>query len=120
MARHERLCPLILSLYGHPDAGGYWEKHCETHLGTVGFTPIPEWRSCFWHDELKLMLTVYVDDFKLSGPKENLAEGWRRIRSGITTDDPHPLGLYLGCYHEAVEKTLPNGVKIRGRCYNQE
>ena len=40
MARHERLCPLILSLYGHPDAGGYWEKHCETHLGKVGFTPI--------------------------------------------------------------------------------
>ena len=60
MARHERLCPLILSLYGHPDAGGYWEKHCETHLGKVGFTPIPEWRSCFWHDELNLMLTVYV------------------------------------------------------------
>ena len=23
------VCPLILSLYSHPDAGGYWEKHCE-------------------------------------------------------------------------------------------
>ena len=24
--------PLRLALYGHPDSGGYWEKHCETHL----------------------------------------------------------------------------------------
>ena len=43
------VCPLILALYGHPDAGGYWEAHCESHLKSVGFTPIDEWRSCFWH-----------------------------------------------------------------------
>ena len=29
------VCPLMLALYGHPDAGGYWEKHCEAHLHGV-------------------------------------------------------------------------------------
>ncbi len=31
--------PLRLALYGHPDAGGYWEQHCEAHLSKVGFVP---------------------------------------------------------------------------------
>jgi hypothetical protein len=74
------VCPLILALYGHPDSGGYWEKHCEKELRAVGFTPIPEWRSCFWHDALKLYLVVYVDDFKMSGPERNLRKGWALIR----------------------------------------
>ena len=26
------VCPLLLALYGHPDAGGYWEEHCEKHV----------------------------------------------------------------------------------------
>jgi len=30
------VCPLRYALYGHPDAGGYWEAHCEKHLGEVG------------------------------------------------------------------------------------
>ena len=24
------VCPLRLALYGHPDSGGFWERHCET------------------------------------------------------------------------------------------
>ena len=34
------VCPLVLALYGHPDSGGYWEKHCDAHLKNVGFEPI--------------------------------------------------------------------------------
>eukprot|EP00959_Pyramimonas_sp_CCMP1952_P456748 9473678-Pyramimonas_sp.AAC.1 len=45
------VCPLILSLYGHPDSGGYWEQHCEGHVTAK---------------EPKLFLTSYVDDFKLA------------------------------------------------------
>ena len=54
------------------------------------------WESCFLHPELKLVLSVYVDDFKLAGPVGNMAEGWKRIRSVIKMDDPTPLGKYLG------------------------
>ncbi len=30
------VCPLRLALYGHPDSGGYWEKHCAEHLLSIG------------------------------------------------------------------------------------
>ena len=28
------VCPLILNLYGHPDAGTYWQDHCDCLLYT--------------------------------------------------------------------------------------
>jgi len=61
--------PLVLALYGHPDAGGFWELHCEKALKEVGFTrAAPDWKSVFRHEALDLLLVVYVDDFKLAGP----------------------------------------------------
>ena len=50
--------PLKLALYGHPDSGGHWEAHCAKHLRSVGYTEIDPWRSCFWHEQLKLFLVV--------------------------------------------------------------
>ena len=32
------------ALYGHPDAGTYWEQKCDAHVKAVGFVPIGlEW-----------------------------------------------------------------------------
>ena len=62
------VCPLVLSLYGHPDAGGHWERHCDGVLQSKGWAPIPGWRSCYWHQECETYLIVYVDDFKMAGP----------------------------------------------------
>ena len=57
----------------------------------------PGWECLFYHRRLKLILSVYVDDFKLVGKKENLKEGWRLITgSGLVLDLPTPLGDYLG------------------------
>ena len=70
------MCLLQKALYGHPESGGLWEKHCNERLLRAGFEPIENWPSMFWHDGLKLLLMVYVDDFKMSGPKANLAKGW--------------------------------------------
>ena len=58
------VCPLRLALYGHPDAGGYWEQHSQEKLKAIGFELIEGWRSCFYHPKLKLFLTVYLDNFK--------------------------------------------------------
>ena len=82
---------LKLALYGHPDAGGYWERHCEEHLTSIGFVPVPDWRGTYWHPELKLLLMVYVDDFKMAGPSANFAKGWSMIRQKIKIDEPHAI-----------------------------
>ena len=48
------------------------------------------WPSVFWHPHLRLLLAVYVDDFKMAGPKDNLAKGWELIGSRIDIDT-HPI-----------------------------
>ena len=93
------VCPLVLALYGHPDSGGFWEKHCDAHLRTIGFEPIEDWLSCYWHDETRSLLVVYVDDFKLAGPADQLEHLWDSIRDGLTMDPPTEQGKYLGCDH---------------------
>jgi hypothetical protein len=113
------VCPLILALYGHPDAGGFWEKHCDAHLKAQGFIVVDQWNSTYWHKGKKLLLVVYVDDFKMSGPKQNMADGWKLISSstpttaGITMDKATPSGRYLGCDHITVQTTVPDGFDPR-------
>ena len=63
----------------------------------------------------QLFLTVYVDDFKMAGPSANLARGWKMIRQHITTGDPTPLGLYLGCEHRLSDVPLPGCTRV-ARC----
>ena len=90
--------PLVLALYGHPDSGGFWERHCEDCLARVGFRAVhPEcWPSIFWHDELSLLLAVYVDDFKLAGPEANHEKGWELIGKHIDVDTAEEVGRFLG------------------------
>mgnify|MGYP003323707049 CR=1 FL=1 len=96
------------ALYGHPDSGTYWEKHCDAHLTKVGFKPVgKEWPSCYIHPLLKLFLIVYVDDFKMAGPKHQLEEAWKLIRTKITLDEPRPFGRFLGCEHRLVQRVSP-------------
>ena len=93
------VCPLVLALYGHPDAGSYWEQHCEKALLSLGYTPIEGWRSCFFHKGLNLFLVVYVDDMKMAGPKQNHDIGWKQIGAKLNVGKPTPVERYLGCYH---------------------
>ena len=103
------MVPMVLALYGHPDSGGIWEQHLNANLAKKGWRQIlPEmWQSIFRHDELDLILVVYVDDFKMAGPKKNLAKGWAGIRSVVDLGEPEPCDRYFGRMH--VEK---NGVKL--------
>ena len=77
--------PLVLALYGHPDAGGFWEQHCTIALLKAGFQPIEggTWKSVFWHPRYDLLLVVYVDDFKMAGPKANLEKAWELFRKDL-------------------------------------
>ena len=44
-----------------------------------GFEPLPGWECLFFHRPLKLILSAYVDDFKLVGKKSSMTQGWDLI-----------------------------------------
>ena len=63
--------PLECNLYGHPLAGLLWERHLEEILIEIGWEKVSGWECLYLHRKMKLFLSVYVDDFKLVGKKEN-------------------------------------------------
>ena len=109
------VCRLRLALYGHPDAGTCWERHCESKLEVAGFRPVPNWAGCFVHKTLKAFLTVYVDDFKLAAAEKDAQTAWKLIRDQLQLEDPTPLDRYLGCNHCLIERPLDKATKIPGR-----
>ena len=111
---------LFRALYGHPDSGTMWEQHCDTHVKSVGFAPVgEEWPSCYFHHKLRVFLVIYVDDFKMAGPKSNLSSGWSLLQKGLVIETPVPIGVYLGCGHE--EGTTKVGdIVARTMTYNME
>ena len=97
----------MLNLYGHPLAGLYWERHCQSALLKLGFQLVKGWECLYFHADDRLFLSVYVDDFKMAGLKTNLSSMWSRIRKVIDLDDPVPLNgsTYLGCRQDTVRVT---------------
>lgn len=121
------VCPLVLALYGHPDCGGFWEKHCNDHLEDIGFKSIPDWPSCYWHQEEGCMLIVYVDDFKCSGPSEAVDRLCKRMQEpakntiGIEMDPPTAPNKFLGCDHKYSERISPiTGKTVKAIEYDME
>ena len=101
------------ALYGHPDGGTCWDRHCDVCIKSQGLVPIDDWPSCYFHEKYKLFLMVYVDDFKMAGPEDRLEKGWELVReSGLKIEDPTPPGLFPGCVHERFE-SIVNGTKVR-------
>ena len=99
------MCVLHKALYGHPDAGGLWERHLNKAIKAIGGIPVDEHPSSFWFSELKLLLTVYVDDLLLSGPAKVHEQLWKALQGqNIRIDPPEPLARFLGRHHEFCEE----------------
>ena len=96
------VCLLQKSLYGHPESGGHWEQHFEAAVKACGGVAVENHPSTFWFSELKLLLTVYVDDLLLSGPEANHAKLWGQLRQKVDIEDPEPLDRFLGRSHVQV------------------
>ena len=102
---------LVLALYGHPESGGHWEIFAHKMLLSEGWTPVsPDaMRSVYWHPKFKSVLILYVDDFRISGPKSSMQAAWASIRKHIRTGEPEPSGKFLGCDHKLSQKVIPAG-----------
>ena len=49
---------------------------------------------------------VYVDDFKLVAPRENLKVLWKLIGQKLSLEPPTPFGRFRGCETQTYEVTL--------------
>ena len=58
---------------------------------------------------------IYVDYFRMPGPKENLAKAWKLLTTGenaLTLDPPKPPDRELGCFHRRFDAVV-NGQPVR-------
>ena len=92
------VCPLVLALYGHPLSGTYWENYYTGILvNKCCFERVPGWECLFFHRQLKVFLSIYVDGFKLAGCAMGLPEALELVRKhGLKLDPPEKFGQYLG------------------------
>ena len=72
--------PLERNLYGHPLAGLLWERQFEKILLKYGWEKVSNWECLFVHREKGLFLSVYVDDIKLAGKKQNINPMWKVLK----------------------------------------
>ena len=69
---------------------------------------------------MSLLLTIYVDDFKLAGPTQNLQKGWSLLRMRLDIGEESDTGMYLGCNIIKKELALSNGVLAQAVIYDME
>ena len=91
--------PLERNLYGHPLAGLLWERQLEKILLKYGWEKIPNWECLFVHREEGLFLSVYVDDMKLAGKKQNIDPMWKVLNKEVDLGEPRSFLDHenLGC-----------------------
>ena len=103
---------LIKTLYGHPESGAHWEKHFETILkdpnNEFNAGNVVDHPSTYWIPKEKLLLTVYVDDLLLAGPKDAHAAFWDKLRTKVEIDDVTPITRFLGRQHD-ISRTESGG-----------
>lgn len=93
------VCILRVNLYGHPLAGLWWEIHCEKQVLALGLKKMEGHECLFINEELKVFLSVYVDDFKFAGLQANIEPLIKKLRTKIKMGNPIPLerDVYPGC-----------------------
>ena len=69
---------------------------------------------------LKRLLIIYVDDFKLAGTEANLEKGWALLRTKLNIGPEGPLGMYLGCNQKREQITLHGGILANCVIYDME
>ena len=114
--------PVVLlerNLYGHPLAGLLWERRFEQASLELEWEYISSWECMFVHRRQGLFLSVYVDDIKMSGKKQNLAPMWKKLMKNVDIDEPTPFldHVCLGCTQRECK---PNGAIIEQYTKNFE
>ena len=84
----DTVVPLERNLYGHPLAGLLWERQFEKVLLKYGWEKVSNWECLFVHRERGFFLSVYVDDIKLAGKKQNINPMWKVPNKEVDLGEP--------------------------------
>ena len=100
--------PVVLlerNLYGHPLAGLLWERQFEKILLKYGWEKVSNWECLFVHRQKGLFLSVYVDDIKLAGKKQNIDPMWKLLNKEVALGEPTSFLDHenLGCTRRQCE-----------------
>ena len=97
--------PLERNLHGHPLAVLLWERQLEKILLKRGWEKIPNWECLFVQRQKGLFLSVYVDDIKLAGKKQNLDPMWKLLNKEVDLREPtsFPDHVYLEISKDIVD-----------------
>ena len=107
--------PLERNLYGHPLAGLLWERQFENILLKTWLGENSKWECLFVHREKGLFLSVYVDDIKLAGKKQNLDPMWKVLNKEVDLGEPTSPG---SCVLRMHSTTVPNKQRCCGQLQN--
>ena len=93
------MVPLDRNLYGHPLARLLRERQFEQALLERRWEKIPNWECMFVHRKQGLFQSVYVDDIRIAGKKQNFAPMWKTLMKNVDIDEPTSFleNVYLGC-----------------------
>ena len=80
--------PLEGNLYGFPLAGLLLERQFEKILQAHGWEKVSNWECLFVHREKGLFISVFVDDIKLAGKKQNIDPMWKVLNKEVDLGEP--------------------------------
>ena len=100
--------PVVLlerNLHGHPLAGLLWKRQFEKILLQYGWEKVSNWECLFVHRQKVLFLSVYVDDLKLAGKKQNINPMWKLLNKEVYLGEPTSFidHVYLRCTQRQCE-----------------
>ena len=108
--------PLERNLCGHLLAGLLWERQFEKILLKHGREKILNWECLFVHRGKGLFLSVYVDDIKLAGKKQNINPMWKVLNKEVDLGEPTS---FLGSCILGLHSTkMPNKQRYGGQLQN--
>ena len=95
----DKVVPLRRNLSGHPLAGLLWERQFEKVLLEHGWGRSSELGTRICKPRKRLFLSVYVDDIKLAGKKQNIDPMWKVPMKEVDLGEPTSFleQVYLGC-----------------------
>ena len=91
--------PLERNLYGHPLAGLLWERQFEKILLNMAGRKFQIGNVSFVNRQKGFFSSVYVDDIKLAGKKQNIDPMWELLNKEVDLGEPTSFldHVYLGC-----------------------